>query len=145
MRTLLFMLALSAVACTSQSIKPVQTSATPLAAAPAATAPVAAAPAATTPAATQYVSSTGQKLTQMQTSGDATTDDKRISDAKKAGYKLVNTNGEELFCRTDPIIGSRVQKQTTCMTAKQLDDMHEQLRLGLTKLPGQAAPNVSGK
>jgi|SRR5580698_5739516 hypothetical protein len=144
MRTLLFMLALSAVACTSQSIKPVQTSATPLAPASAA-APPAAAPAATTPAATQYVSSTGQKLTQMQSTGDATADQQRISDAKKAGYKLVNTNGEELFCRTDPIIGSRVQKQTTCMTAKQLDDMHEQLRLGLTKLPGQASPNVLGK
>jgi hypothetical protein len=137
MRTLLFMLALSAVACTSQSIKPVQTTATPVATA----APVAA----SAPVATQYISPTGAKLTEMSTTGNATTDDKRISDAKKAGYKLVNTNGEELFCRTDPIIGSRVQKQTTCMTAKQLDDMHEQLRLGLTKLPGQAAPNVSGK
>jgi hypothetical protein len=55
MRTLLFMLALSAVACTSQSIKPVQTTATPVATA----APVAA-PA---PVATQYISPTGAKLT----------------------------------------------------------------------------------
>jgi hypothetical protein len=137
MRTLLFMLALSAVACTSQSIKPVQTTATPVATA----APVAA-PA---PAATQYISPTGAKLGELSTTGNARADEKRIADAKKQGYKLVNTNGEELFCRTDPIIGSRVQKETTCMTARQLDDMHEQTRLGLSKLPGQASPNVSGK
>jgi hypothetical protein len=126
-RTSVLMLALCAVACSSQ---PRQTTPTQLSQAP---------------VATQYVSPTGQKLAQMPTSGDAMSDEKRIADARKAGYKLVNTNGEELFCRTDPKIGSRVQKETTCLTAKQLDDMHDQLRLGLSKLPGQAAPNVAGK
>jgi hypothetical protein len=87
------------------------------------------------PIATQYISPTGQKLAEIPTNGDATADDKRISDAKKAGYKLVNTNGEELFCRTDPKIGSRVQKETTCLTAKQLDDLHDQTRQGLSQRP----------
>jgi hypothetical protein len=135
MRTILFMLALSAVACTSQSIKPVQTTATPVAAPVATPAPVA----------TQYISPTGQKLAEISTTGNSTADAKRISDAKKAGYKLVNTNGEELFCRTEPKIGSRTQKETTCLTAKQLDDMHDQTRQGMAQRINNPPPSLSGK
>ena len=128
-RTSMFTFVLFVAACANQATKP--------APAPAA--------APSPPVATQYYGSNGQKLAQVEASGDARTDEKRIADAKKQGYKLVNTNGEELFCRTDPKIGSRVQKETTCMTAKQLDDMHDQTRLGLSKLPGMASPNVAGK
>jgi hypothetical protein len=118
-RTSVLMFALLAVACTSQPRQ--------------------------APVATQYYSQTGQKLAQMPASSGGMTDEQRVSEAKKAGFKLVNTNGEPLFCRTDPKIGSRVQKETTCLTAKQLDDMHDQVRLGLSKLPGMASPNVAGK
>jgi hypothetical protein len=97
------------------------------------------------PVATQYISPTGQKLAQMPVSGDARTDEQRLSEAKKAGFKLVNTNGEQLFCRTDPKIGSRVQKETTCLTAKQLDDLHDQTRLGLSQRIANPPPSLSGR
>jgi hypothetical protein len=121
----LLMLAPLAVACTSQPTAPTQPSQAPVA--------------------TQYVSPTGAKLAQMPASSDGKTDEQRLSEAKKAGYKLVNTNGEQLFCRTEPKIGSRVEKETTCLTAKQLDDLHDQTRLGLSQRMSNPPPTLSGK
>src|SRR5580698_359896 len=48
----------------------------------------------------------------------------RLADALKRGYKLVNTNGEELYCRSDLATASHIQKNTVCLTARQLDEMH---------------------
>lgn len=127
-RISLLMPVLLAAACTSQSsqlAKPAQSGAAPVA--------------------TQYISPTGQKLAQVPASSDTVTDEQRLSEAKKAGFKLVNTNGELLFCRTDPKIGSHVQKETTCLTAKQLDDLHDQTRLGLSQRIANPPPSLSGK
>jgi len=45
---------------------------------------------------------------------------------KHAGYKLVNKDGEKLYCRTDPITGSRLQTKTQCLTEQELyDQMHQ--------------------
>jgi len=115
-RTSVLMFALFAVACTSQA-----------------------------PVATQYFSPTGEKLAQMPASSDGMTDEQRLFEAKKAGFKLVNTNGEALFCRTDPKIGSHVQKETTCLTAKQLDDLHDQTRLGLSQRIANPPPSLPGR
>jgi uncharacterized lipoprotein YmbA len=48
----------------------------------------------------------------------------RLADALKRGYKLVNTNGEELYCRSDLATASHIQKNTVCLTARQLDEIH---------------------
>jgi hypothetical protein len=124
--TSLLTLALLAVGCTSQPRQP------------------APAQSSQTPVATQYISPTGAKLAQLPDGGDKT-DEQRLSEAKKAGFKLVNTNGEVLYCRTDPKIGSRVQKETTCLTAKQLDDLHDQTRLGLSQRIANPPPSLPGK
>jgi hypothetical protein len=124
--TSLLMLAFFAVACTSQPRQPT-TSTQPTQA----------------PVATQYISPTGAKLAQLPGAGEKT-DEQRLSEAKKAGFKLVNTNGEQLFCRTDPKIGSHVQMQTTCLTAKQLDDLHDQTRLGLSQKIANPPPLPMG-
>ena len=50
----------------------------------------------------------------------------RVLDAKKRGLTVVNKNGETLYCRTELKTGSHVAKETTCLTGKQLDDLHEQ-------------------
>jgi hypothetical protein len=83
--------------------------------------------------ATTYVSSTGAPLAKVSaaTATGPDADAKRLSDAKKAGYTVINTNGEPLFCSTDSIIGSRVQKATTCLTAKQWDDERARNQQGL--------------
>jgi len=48
----------------------------------------------------------------------------RLADAMKRGYRLVNTDGQELYCRSDWATGSRIQKTTVCLTAQQLDEIH---------------------
>jgi|HubBroStandDraft_1064217.scaffolds.fasta_scaffold1155953_1 hypothetical protein len=55
----------------------------------------------------------------------------RLAAAKKLGYTVVNTDGELLYCRSDLKTGSHVQKETTCLTAAQLDHLHDQSRLDL--------------
>lgn len=40
---------------------------------------------------------------------------------KPVNYKPVKRNGVELFCRTDPVTGSRTQKKETCLTQAQVD------------------------
>jgi hypothetical protein len=47
-----------------------------------------------------------------------------LAEAIKYGYKVVNTNGEVLYCRSDFATGSHIQKNTVCLTAQQLDDIH---------------------
>jgi hypothetical protein len=41
---------------------------------------------------------------------------------QQAGYKLVNKDGQPLYCRTDTITGSRLQTRTTCLTERELYD-----------------------
>lgn len=71
-----------------------------------------------------------------------TVDAQRIAEAKKMGYKLVNQNGEEYFCRTDLKTGSRVQHETVCLTRKQIDDLRQQTQQGLANTLRQIRPPV---
>jgi hypothetical protein len=49
-----------------------------------------------------------------------------VTEVQHAGYKVVNKDGEKLYCRTDPITGSRLQTHTTCLTEQELyDQMHQ--------------------
>lgn len=92
------------------------------------------------PTPTQYVNATGQTLA-AASSGDV--DEKRLADAKKRGYTLVNTNGETLYCRSDFKTGSHVQKETTCLTAQELDSLHDQTHQSLQSL--KPSPPPAGK
>lgn len=40
---------------------------------------------------------------------------------QKAGYKLVNENGVTLFCKKEPILGSRLRYETRCLTAAEAE------------------------
>jgi hypothetical protein len=51
---------------------------------------------------------------------------KRVLEAKKQGFKLVNKNGDVLYCRTELKTGSHVVKETTCLTEEELDEVHQQ-------------------
>jgi hypothetical protein len=122
MRIVIVLSALAIAACTSTQKAPPQT-------------------------ATTYVNSaTGATVTQVDVpvtdSGDV--DTKRLEQAKKDGYQVVNKDGETLFCRSEMKTGSHVQKETTCLTAKQLDAMHEQTRIGVQSYIHTNAP-VQGR
>ncbi|HEY2678029.1 MAG TPA: hypothetical protein VGI65_13750 [Steroidobacteraceae bacterium] len=80
-----------------------------------------------------YVSSTGAPVAQISATAatGADLDAKRLADAKKAGYTVINSNGEPLFCSTEPHLGSHVQKDTICLTAKQWDDERVRTQQGL--------------
>lgn len=53
-------------------------------------------------------------------------DASNVAEVQRAGYKIVNKDGEKLYCRTDPITGSRVQTRTQCLTEQELFDQMNQ-------------------
>ena len=85
--------------------------------------------------ATTYVSTKGELLQAAPTRADGTLDPKILAEAKKAGYSLVNTNGELLYCRTDVKLGTHIRKNTdtVCLTAQEMIAMHEATRQTLEK------------
>ena len=53
-------------------------------------------------------------------------DASNVAEVQRAGYKVVNKDGEKLYCRSDNPTGSRVRTVTTCLTEQELfDQMHE--------------------
>jgi hypothetical protein len=90
---------------------------------------------------TRYVSASGRV---QPTASEGDLDAKRIALAKKQGYTLTNTNGEALFCRSDFKTGSHVERNTTCLTASELDALHDQTRQALQNNIRPLAP-PSGK
>ena len=52
-------------------------------------------------------------------------DKKHVAEAIKYGYKVVNQNGDTLYCRSDWATASHIQKNTVCLTAQQLDDLSQ--------------------
>jgi hypothetical protein len=87
-------------------------------------------PSAPPPPATTYVSAKGEQLQAAPTRADGTLDAERLAEAKRAGYSLVNTNGQVLYCRTDVKLGTHIHKSsdTVCMTAQEMDTLHELTR-----------------
>ena len=47
---------------------------------------------------------------------------------KKAGYRIVNENGQTLYCRQDMSTGSHVKKTTTCLTERELQQLKDSTR-----------------
>jgi len=52
-------------------------------------------------------------------------DAQRVAEAIKHGYKVTNTDGEVLYCRSDFATASHIRKNTVCLTAQQLDDLDQ--------------------
>jgi hypothetical protein len=51
-----------------------------------------------------------------------------VEAVQKAGYKLVNKDGQKLYCRTDLITGSHVRTKTTCLTEQELYDQMTEMK-----------------
>jgi hypothetical protein len=55
-------------------------------------------------------------------------DASNIVQAQQAGYKIVNKNGEQLYCRKTFLTGSRLKSTTSCLTAAQWADLNQRSR-----------------
>jgi hypothetical protein len=64
---------------------------------------------------------------------EGTVDATRLAEAKKMGYKLVNQDGQELYCRNDLKTGSRVQHELVCLSRKDLDELRARTQQGLAE------------
>jgi PBP1b-binding outer membrane lipoprotein LpoB len=68
----------------------------------------------------------------------------RLAQARNLNLKVVNKDGQQLFCRSNFITTSRIQRDTTCYTADQLDKMEAQQQHELDQFnnqPTKAAKN----
>lgn len=53
----------------------------------------------------------------------------KIIAMQKAGYRIKNENGKVLLCRQDLQTGSRLRKTTSCLTAREWDQLNEDNKL----------------
>ena len=65
----------------------------------------------------------------------------KIMAMQKAGYQIKNENGQILLCRRDQQTGSRLRHKTSCMTARQWDQLQEENKLQLKSL--ERSPRAS--
>lgn len=66
------------------------------------------------------------------TEGDIDAD--KIMAMQKAGYTIKNENGQILLCKRDPQTGSRLRHRTSCMTAREWEQLQEENKLQLKAL-----------
>lgn len=59
---------------------------------------------------------------------------------KKAGYKVVNENGQTLYCHQDVSTGSHLKKTTTCLTERELEQLKDSTRREVEYMSKQNPP-----
>ena len=98
--------------------------------------PAQATPAAGQPAAAPAATATGPATRQVPVTLA------NVAEVQRAGYKIVNKDGQKLYCRTDPITGSRVQTHTQCLTEQELYDQINETQnlMSLTKHENPLGP-----
>jgi hypothetical protein len=62
----------------------------------------------------------------------ATIDANNIVEAQRAGYKVVNEKGKQLYCKRDLVTGTRLKYKTRCLTAEQMQAVSAQGRDAVT-------------
>ena len=73
-----------------------------------------------------------------------TTDAGRLALAKNLNLKLVDTDGQKLYCRSDYETGSHIQRDTTCFTAEQLDQLQARTQRDWDQLTSRGALGAGG-
>lgn len=86
---------------------------------------------------TRYISSS--PVITATAAGGAKTD-QIVVDAKRKGYTVVTENGEQLFCHKDARTGSHLATETTCLTAKQMEDLRMETQRRLQTFQMQMPP-----
>jgi hypothetical protein len=73
----------------------------------------------------------------------AASDAQRLALARNLNLKVIDKDGQQLFCRSNYMTTSRIQRDTTCYTADQLDKMEAQQQRELDQLNNRPN-NVKG-
>jgi hypothetical protein len=130
------LVATGAIGCAGHPEQPAPVVRQPVAASAVGGAPVAvAAPAAGAPAATTNGAVTKQVPVTLA----------NATEVQHAGYKIVNKEGQKLYCRTDPITGSRLQTRTVCLTEQELYDQMHETQNAMSHVTQQQTQSFSGK
>ncbi|HUK01216.1 MAG TPA: hypothetical protein VLW26_02960 [Steroidobacteraceae bacterium] len=56
-----------------------------------------------------------------------------VEDAEKAGYTVINKNGEKLYCQRNLATGSHIQKETRCLTEAEVKELEATRSLSQTQ------------
>ncbi len=87
--------------------------------------------------ATGCASTAGEKpAVEHQEKLDAT----NIVPAQKAGYKLVNKDGQNLYCRRDLNVGSHLRYTTSCLSEAEWRDLSDASRQGVEAMRRDQLP-----
>lgn len=70
----------------------------------------------------------------------ANVDADKIMAAQRAGYKIVQENGETLFCKRQKQTGSRLRENTMCLTSKEWERATDSTRQTLQDIARQRPP-----
>ena len=57
-----------------------------------------------------------------------------------AGYKIINKDGQTLYCSTEPRTGSRIAHDNTCMTEKEMVALREETKRNMQNLMRDQPP-----
>ena len=63
----------------------------------------------------------------------------RLIAAKNLNLKIVDKDGQQLFCRSSQMTATRIQRDPTCFTADQLDHMQAQMERDMEQLTTRPA------
>lgn len=64
----------------------------------------------------------------------AITDAQRLALAKNLNLKVVDKDGQQVYCRSNYVTASRIERDTTCYTADQLEKLEAQQQRELDQL-----------
>ena len=67
------------------------------------------------------------------------TDAQRLTLAKNLNLKLIDQDGQRVYCRSNFETGSRIRRDTTCYTADQLDQMEARMQHDLDQFSLRSA------
>jgi len=62
---------------------------------------------------------------------------RRLAAAHKLNLKVIDKDGQQVFCRSNLVTGSHLHRDETCYTADQLDHMQEQMRRDLDQIKAE--------
>jgi hypothetical protein len=68
-------------------------------------------------------------------------DASNIAEAQAAGYRVVNRNGQTLYCHKEYLTGSRLKSQTSCLTVTQWAELSQGSRDVINDMGRRAQTN----
>ena len=96
----------------------------------------------TTPAAapTTVIAKASQRPPAGLVGADGKINTEALVNAKKLGFTPVDTNGKVLYCRSDLVTGSHVERETVCMTLEEIEALRTQTKQSMSDFAHRTLP-----